>query len=345
MTITRGQIERWLAAAGFAAGLGLSGCGSGVTANLLPGTSKAVSGVPSNPTLGYVFSASDGTLRAMIGVRGSSQLSTSIVPAGVYVAGEVSRASSTALLEDGTGSLFAFDLPLPQPIHVADGLPAGAQVVFAPSGQYAVVYAPGASSVMVVSGLAATSQVQSPQVQSRAVPGGLVAAVVSDAGNVVAAVQGTPLGIGTVSAAGLFARVATVSALGGMNFLPGSDSLLLADGSANTAALVRNVSTGPSSLALSVPGLNQPVAIAGSQNNNWAVIADGGDQNLFRVDLSGATAAVKLSCACQPTALSGLSGGAAFRVNGLYGGPVWTVDTSSATPQLLFVPAIAKGSP
>jgi hypothetical protein len=32
-------------------------------------------------------------------------------------------------------------------------------------------------------------------------------------------------------------------------------------------------------------------------------------------------------------------------VNGLYGGPLWTVDTTTAAAQMLFVPAIGKGSP
>ena len=318
----------------------LSGCG-GAVANLLPNATKPATGVPAGPTLGYVFSPTDGTLRALLGVKGSAQVSASIVPAGVYVAGDASMASSTALLEDGTGSLFAFDLPLSQPLHVADNLPANVTVAFAPGGQTAVVYAPGAGSVLVVSGLPA-----SPQTQMRAVSGGaLVAAAVSDAGAVVIAV-GTPLKVGTLSAAGAFAPVASLQAVGGMSFLPGSDDVLIADGGASTAMVVHSVSTSATSQALTVPGLNQPVAIAGSNDKHWAVIADGGDQNLFRVDLTGGTAAQKLGCACQPSAVSALAGGGTFRVNTLYGGPLWTVDTSTtAAPQLLFVPAIVKGSP
>jgi hypothetical protein len=317
----------------------LTGCG-GAVANLVPSATKATTGVPAGPTLGYVFSASDGTLRALLGVRGSAQVSASMVPAGVYVAGDVSTASGAALLEDGTGSLFAFDLPLAQPIHVADKLAANVQVAFAPGGQTAVVYAPGAGSLLVVTGLPG-----SPQVATRTFTGTLVAAAVSDAGTVAIAISGTPAKVGTLSAAGAFAPVASVAAVGGMSFLAGADDLLIADAGASTAMVVRSVSTGAVSQALTVAGLNQPVAIAGSHDGHWAVIADGGDQNVFRVDLTGATAAQKLSCACQPAALSALSGGAAFRVNGLYGGPLWTVDTTSAAAQMLFVPAIGKGSP
>lgn len=317
----------------------LSGCGGAAT-NLLPGASKPAAGVPAGPTLGYVFSPSDGTLRALLGVRGSAQVSASIVPAGVYVAGDVSTAGNVALLEDGTGSLFAFDLPLSQPVHVADGLALNAQVAFAPGGQSAVVYAPGGTSVMVVSGLPSAAQVQT---RTSAAP--LVLAAISDAGTVAVVQQGTALRVGTLSAAGGFSAVASLQAVGGMSFMPGADNLLIADSGANTAALVRGVSSAPSVQALGVTGMSQPVAIAGSYDGHWAVIADGGDQNVFRVDLTTGTPAALLTCACQPATVSALTGGGTFRVNSIYGGPLWTVDTAGAQPQLLFVPAIAKGSP
>jgi hypothetical protein len=137
----------------------LAGCGSGVVASQLPATAKPAIGIPSGPTLGYVFSPTDGTLRAILGVRGSSQVSASIVPSGVYVAGEISTASSVGLLEDGTGTLFAFNLPLPQPVHIADGLPAHAQIVFASSGQTAIVYVAGGSTMTLFTGLSRNSPV------------------------------------------------------------------------------------------------------------------------------------------------------------------------------------------
>jgi hypothetical protein len=339
MKLRSAQRDGSTLALGLVAALALSGCGGSVT-NLLPGASKPTTGIPAGPTLGYVFSASDGTLRALLGVKGSAQVSASIVPAGVYVAGDVSTAGSVALLEDANGSLFAFDLPLSQPVHVVDGLPLGVQVAFAPAGKNAVVYAPGGTSVIVVSGLPSA-----PQVQTRTSANPVAQAAVSDAGAVAIVQQGTPLRVGTLSAAGAFSAVASVQAAGGMSFMPGVDNLLIADSGANTAELVRNVSSAPSVQALSLAGLSRPVAIAGSYDGHWAVIADGGDQNVFRVDLTTGTPAAMLSCACQPTAVSALTGGGTFRLNSIYGGPLWTVDTASGQPQLLFVPAITKGSP
>jgi hypothetical protein len=332
------QPDRCFSAYGLAAAvltgcLALSGCGTGV-ANL-PGVTKPAAGVPSGPVLGYVFSSTDGTLRAMLGVRGSAQMSASIVPAGVYVAGDASTASSTALLEDANGSLFAFDLPLSQPLHVADGVAASAQIVFSPSGLTAIAY--GGSTVTLVTGLPAT-----PSVKTINVATAPSAAIVSDAGTVVVASGGS---VGTLSTNGQFSRLATVAAFGGFNFLPGSDDMLVADSSANTVSLVRSVSTAPTVQALTVAGLNKPVAVAASKDGKWAIVANSGDAGLLRVDLATGTAAMKLLCACQPSQLSALAGGAAFRVNALYAGPVWTVDLTPAAPQLLFVPAIGKGTP
>ncbi len=319
----------------------LVGCGSGIASGL-PGTSQPLAAVAAGPVLGYVFSPSDGTLRAMTGVRGSAQMSASIVPAGVYVAGEASVASSTALLEDGSGTLFAFNLPQSQPIHVVDGLAPGVRIAFSASGKNAVAYAPGGSAITVVSGLPGT-----PQVQTRTVPAGMqmASAVVSDAGAIALAAESTPMAVGVLSAAGQYSSLVGVKALGGMSFMPGADDLLVADSGANTATLVRNVSGSAASQVLAVSGLNQPVAVAGSRDGRWAVIADGGDGNVFRVDLTGGTATAKLACACQPTLLGQLAGGSTFRLNPLYSGPVWTVSLTGTSPQMLFVPAIAKGTP
>jgi hypothetical protein len=121
--------------------------------------------------------------------------------------------------------------------------------------------------------------------------------------------------------------------------------VLIADSAANAVSVIHTVSTSPSSQPLAVTGLNHPVAVSASQDKKWAIIANGGDAGVIRVDLTAGTTPAKVLCACQPTQLSSLSGGSVFRVNNLYGGPVWIVDVTSTTPQLLFIPAIAKGTP
>ena len=319
----------------------LTGGGSGVVSNLLP-TVKPADTTPSGPVLGYVFSPTDGTLRAILGVRGSAQVSASIVPSGLYVTGETSIASSSALLEDSTGSLFAFNLPYSQPVHVADGLPANVHIAFSSSGQTAIAYGAGSSTITLITGLPTTPQIKTINVPAT---NPLASAVVSDAGTIVMASSGSPMSVGTLSPSGQFSRLTTVASLGGLNFVPGSDDVLIADSAANAASVVHSVSTSPSTQPLAATGLNHPVAVNASQDKKWAIIANGGDAGVVRVDLTAGTTAAKVLCACQPTQLSSLSGGSVFRVNNLYGGPVWIVDVTSTTPQLLFIPAIAKGTP
>jgi hypothetical protein len=273
--------------------LALTGCGSGVSNLLPPAVATPNANTPSGPALGYVFTPLDGTLRAMLGVRGSARLSASIVPAGVYVAGDASTASGAALLEDEAGSLFAFTLPLSQPTHVADGLPAGAHIVFAPGGENAIAYATGGSTMTLVTGLPAAPRAQS---IALAGAGALYAATVSDAGTVVAAAQGSSSGAAMQSA--------------------------------------------PLVQPIGATGLNHPLAVAASQDRHWAAVANGGDANILRVDLTTGSPVQKLSCTCQPSLMSSLAGNAVFRVSTLGTGPLWTVDMATATPQLLFVPAI-----
>jgi hypothetical protein len=334
-------ISNRVAFAALGACLVLAGCGSGVVANLLP-TIKPANTTPSGPVLGYVFSPTDGTLRAILGVRGSALLSASIVPSGVYVTGETSVASSSALLEDATGSLFAFNLPNSQPVHVADGLPANVHAAFSSSGQTAIAYGAGSSTITLITGLPATPQIKTINVPAT---NPLASAIVSDAGTIVIASSGSPMSVGTLSPSGQFSRLTTVASIGGLNFLPGSDDLLIADSAANAVSVIHSVSTSPSSQPLAVTGLNRPVAVSASQDKKWAVIANGGDAGVVRIDLIAGTPAAKVLCACQPSQLSALSGGTAFRLNALYGGPLWIVDLSNPTTQLLFVPAVAKGTP
>lgn len=281
----------------------------------------------------------------MLGVRGSARVSASIVPGGVYVAGDASTASSAGLLEDENGSLYAFDLPAAQPIHVADGLPANLRIGFAPSGEIAVAYAPGSSSVTLVKGLPG-----SPQAQSISVAGSnrVLSAAVSDGGTIVISAQagsGSSAQVGTLSAGGQFTRIASATATPSFSFLSGSDDMLLADGGANTLALIHTVSSSPSTQQLGVAGLNNPVAVSASHDKHWAAVANGSDANVLRVDLASGTPVTKLTCACQPSLVSSLAGNAVFRVNPLGTGPVWTVDLTGTTPQLFFVPAIGQTTP
>ena len=269
-------------------------------------------------------------------------MSASLVPPGVYVAGEASVASGAGLLEDAQGGLFALSLPGLQSVHVADHLPRQASVVFAPSGRNAVVYASGGGTIWLVSGLPAT-----PQVEKIDLPPGHVAsaATVSDRGTLVIAEGSGPAAVETLSANGTISLLTHIGAPGGMSFVALADSLLLADQAAGSAFLIEHVNSGPAIHPLNAAGLSRPVAIAGTHDGHWAVAADSADAGVVRMDLTGGTAAIKVLCACQPGRVLPLQGGGSFRINELYDGPAWTVDVTASEPHLVFVPAIAAGTP
>jgi len=300
-------------------------------------SSKPAPGVAGGALLGYLWSSGDETLRPILGVSGSAQVGKSIVTSGIYVSGAASSASGVGLVEDQKGNLFSLELPLSKTTPVTTGLPAQAQIVFSPSGANAIVYAKGGSSVTLISALSTQ-----PQTMALALPSGvkLLSAIVSDAGTVLAATQASPVGIDVLSAAGQLSPVTTVAQAGGMSFLPGVEDALVADGGKNTLSLLQNVSGSPAVQPLNVPGINLPVAVASSRDGRWAVVANGGNKNIVRIDLKNGAAPSIVSCSCQATQLSSLAGSASFRLNDLGNGPLWTVDLSGSTPQLLFIPAI-----
>lgn len=333
------RIAALLSVAGF--GALVSGCGAG-SQSPLPSVPIATSESPSGPVLGYVFSPADGTLRAMLGVSGSARMSESIIPAHVYLTGDASTASGTALLADENGSLFAFNLPQSKPQMVVEGLPSNSRVVFSASGKTAITYAPGSASIVLITGLPAAPLTQTVNVPPGRSP---QAATVSDTGTIVTASEGSPSVVEVLSGSGQATPLSNVSAFGAMSFVPGSNDILLVDKAANTLAIVRSVTSAPSTQTLSIVGLSQPVAVSASQDGRWAIVANGGDSRVVSIDLTRANTVQSLNCACQPTQLNALAGGKAFRLNSVYGGPVWTIDLTAKAPQMLFVPGIAKNNP
>jgi hypothetical protein len=305
-------------------------------------SSKAVPGVPGGAILGYFWSSNDGTLRPLLGVSGSAQIGRSIVASGAYVSGAASIPSGLGLVEDQKGNLFSLDLPSSRATLVASGLPASAQIAFSPLGTDAIVYAKGGASLTLISALTKQPQVTQPQITTLALPSGvkLQAAIVSDAGTVIAATQTTPVVIDIVSPGGNLLPLTTVTAAGGLAFLPGTENALIADRVKNTLSLLQNVSTSFAVRPLSAPGINLPVAVAGSRDSHWAVVANGGDKNILRIDLENGVAPSLVSCSCQATQLSSLAGSASFQLNELGSGPLWIADLSGSAPEVLFVPAI-----
>jgi len=295
-----------------------------------------VSAVSNGPQLGYLWNAADQTLRPVLGVPGSSLLGQSVTAAGLYSNGAASARSAIALLQSADGSLSSLALPSGTAQLVAGASFNGnAQIVFSPSGTGAVLFLPGATSLLLITGLGTT-----PQVQTLATPAGLLSAAVSDTGQVASASGSGPIAVALLT--GNRGAMGALSGFGGLNFLPGGDDLLLADSATDVITVIRHSSSAPAAQTYTSSSIQGPVAVASSLDGKWAVVANGADPSVVRLNLSGATSPLRIACACQPALLAPLRGNAVFSLMPLDTTPNWVVDASASTPRTVFIPALVK---
>ena len=207
-----------------------------------------------------------------------------------------------------------------------------------PQGVAALVFAPGANGGTLLTQLAGT-----PSAKSVTYGGPIVDAAVSDAGNVAVAFK-NPGGVSVqvTPFTGQPAMMSPIQGFGGMSFIAGTDDLLLADSGANSLKRIHSASTSPAATALATSGLlKSPVSVAASRAAHWAVVANGADPSVIRIDLSGATPAQRSACNCQPSVVAQLATDSAFRLTALKDGPVWISDASNPAFPVLFIPAVA----
>ncbi|HTW46853.1 MAG TPA: hypothetical protein VMD92_02830 [Acidobacteriaceae bacterium] len=320
----------------------VSGCGTVVPNESTSGSSGSSSASQSivlgGAQLGLVWSVADSTLRPIIGVPGATQTGAPLFPAGSYVTAAFSAQTQTALLVDPKGNLQSLVLPSTSPQTVVQGIPAGASIAFSPKGAYAVVFASGGTSVLMLSGLP-----QAPSANSVQAGAPVVAAAISDAGTLLVAARtgNNSVSVTASPASGSRSTLATLAGYGGMAFLPGSEDILLSDSVANTLARYHNGSA--TVLATRANGLNQPFAVAASLDDRWAVTANRADTNLLRIDLSGVVPPAQSTCACSPTHLSALLGNAVFELAAPGTAPGWMIEADDPVARVLFIPPARTG--
>ena len=316
--------------------LAVAGCGSGVLGT--PQAQNAAAPVASakGPQLGYLWIASDKTLRPILGVAGAAQIGQSVVPAGVYVAAAASATASIAVLQDSEGAFDLMTVPSGSPVGLGVTLPAGATIRLSPAASAALLYTPGGTSAIVITGLQST-----PAIHAITSSGAISESAVSDTGAVSFAYpQGSSFAVSVAALDGRLTAIANVKSIGGLNFLPGRDDILFADSAANSLSLVRTATTTPSTAQLQTAQLlKSPAAVAVSGSGRWALVANTASQSLVRVDLTTLTSTA-ISCSCKPTVSSALADDGAFRVTDAVTGPNWIVDAAAATPRTLFIPAL-----
>ena len=318
----------------------VTGCTRSIVSSGTSGnpTTPAAPTISSGPQVGLVWNTSDSTLRTLAGVPGATQLGEPLFPAGTYSAGAFASQTQSALLIDPKSNLSILTLPSQEPVVLTTNVSPSSQISFSPHGGYAAVFVTGSASLTLVTGIP-----QSPAFSTVNSSTAIQGAAVSDAGTLLVAANAASTGITVtaITANGTRSTLATLGGFGGMSFVPGSEDALVADSSANTLARYHNGAA--TTLATGTNGLNQPFAVAASQDDRWAVAADRADGSLLRVDLTGATPPAQSKCTCSPTQLSALNGNAVFELAPPGATPGWMIQADSPTSRVLFIPPVRSG--
>jgi hypothetical protein len=339
---SRGRLNAGLGGATCVVILFLSGCAkasidSGSTSS---GSSTAPGGtsISTGAQLGYIWNTSDSTLRPLQGVPGATTIGAALFPSGTYSTGAFANQTQSAILIDPKGNLDILTLPSQQPVLLTGNVAPSSQIAFSPHGGYAAVFVPGSTSLLLVAGIP-----QSPAISTVSSAAQIQGAAVSDAGTLLVAASAAKSGVTVTSttANGTSSPLAALGGFGGMNFVPGSEDSLIADSAANT--LTRYHGGTPTTLATATNGLNQPFAVAASQDAHWAVTAGHVGGSLLRVDLTGATPPAQSTCTCSPTQLSALNGNAVFELAPPGSTSGWMIQADSPTARVLFIPPVRSG--
>jgi len=327
------------------------GCGIAVNpSSSSSGPAQSQSKQSTGPVLGYVWDVPSQSLLPVQGVAGASILGTATVSATSqghsFIASAISGISGRALFLDANGGVFQGSVT-GGPLTKVANISGATSLILSNSGGYAVVTgksADGASIASVISGLPTSPSTRNLTLASAA---SVFGAAASDTGTVALATGSGQSEVTIVAFVGpaVGVQVATTQAFGGMQFVPSSDELVVADGGSGALTAIARVNTTPSSSSLSsAGGITAPVALDITSNGRWVVAANHhGD--VLRIDLTGVAATMKVHCSCAPSqvlALNGSANGAGTTVRLVTpgGGPLWIVDAGNTSPRVLFIPAI-----
>jgi hypothetical protein len=331
--------------------LALAGCGTAINApsSSGSGTIQPQSQPATGPVLGYVWDASSQGLRPVQGLPGASIVGAATISAAGRSAAFIGTASSgvsgMALFLDANGGVFQAPLSGGALTRIGS-IPGANALALSNSGAYALIIGQNASGVniaSVISGLPQSPTIRALDVSSLASIAGDAA---SDTGTVAIAASSGQSGASVVAFAGPSAgvQIATAQSFGGMQFVPGSDELVVADGGTGALTAISHINTAPASAILSPPGaIASPVALDITPNGRWVVAANHAGA-VLRIDLTGAVAATTSHCSCAPSqvlAMRGSTTGTTVRLVTAGSGPLWILDAAGATPRVLFIPASA----
>jgi len=296
------------------------------------------------PVAGFVFDGPGRVMRPIQGVPGASLLGDPVNFGFDVAAVYVSPRQDSAFVVGVDDSLHLFRMNGSTPAEVSLGGITGVpqQVIFSPSGTAVALVASGTARVLTglpgAPTLAGAFKVFDPPVPP---PG--VRAVLRRAGNLALSDDGMYLltvsdgSARLLSAHGQNRSLLPAQASAKVAFAPGGHDAAVIDSLAGLT-LIRDAAGTAGTQVLAAPdeGLAAPAGVAFSQDRQTLYVASATAKSVTAFNLAAASRTA-IGCSCTPTTLAPL--GNLFRLTELTTGPLWLLDTSSANPRTVFVPA------
>lgn len=316
----------------------LTGCGTTASPSnsALPSPTSSNSVLASGPVFAAWWDSTAGELRTVYGVAGAAHQGQPSY--GGATGAFVCMRKSLVLLTDSSGALSLSTLPDGTPVPVTNQGIAKPQIVFSAACESALIYSPGDTSALLVQGLPAT-----PSVINITLPASAFGLAVGDSGSVLFGVRQADGSVAIqllTSGSSTLRPITVLAKLGGLAFLPGGNTALLADAGANNVMEASQLTGNLSLTQVAGPGegIVQPTAIASSADGRAAAVVNQNQSTIVRIDLSGQTSAVQSDCRCHASELAPLAGNLTFRLNEAGSGTVWAYDGDAATPRFAFIP-------
>jgi hypothetical protein len=300
----------------------------------------------SGPVLGYVFDSSAQSLRPILGMPGAATLGEPLDLGSPLVSAAISPRQDyfLAVSQEDQGLLLGgLDSNPPPLIPIPEARQGTEQIAISPSGSRAALYHGSAQRIQVIAGLPFQPTVAK-DLDLSALPGTLTALAVSDAGGVLVSLS--VAGAGSLfffDPQGEARYVLGVGHVSSLAFLSNRDEAVVADQTANSVALIRNL-TGAVEwipLAAEKDGISAPVAVEVSGDSRRAFVASSGSPDVLILDLSGGVLG-RLSCPCAVSGLQRLKGNSRFRLTPTTETPLWVFDGDTEQPRVVFIPRLSN---
>lgn len=314
----------------------LSGCGSTTVSRSSP--VEAVANKPSAAVLGYVWDSRLSGLRVVSGSLGAAHLENP-VSSSKFSSAVPCANKNFALLVNSAGELLMMRLPSGQSSKLSSSMSSNSQIELSPSCSNALIYSNGNANALLINGLPSSPQIESVSLPS---PTSMAGIAVSDQSSILLASlnsDGSAF-IQIVPAKGPSSVLQHLQRFGAMAFMAGADSAVIADSGKNVVLLGTQLSASPSftQLASSAQGVSNPLAVSGSADGHFALVASGDSSTVLRFDLSHASPPATISCACRVSELIPLAGNAVFQLTDPSAGTIFALDGDSSIPKALFIP-------